>query len=89
MLNPVTQPRKGNVYAVGTGIYVGEMFVFVKENKNEYHFISIPKNVNRIVPKDKFELGLESKILDYVGPIDSKVFVLLEKQFDFNIKKNK
>lgn len=89
MLNSVTRPIKGNTYAVGTGIYVGEMFVFVKEVNNEYHFISIPKNVNRIVPKEKFELGLESKILDYVGPIDSKVFMLLEKQFAFNAKLTK
>ena len=89
MLNPVTQPKKGNIYAVGTGIYVGEMFVFVKEIDNEYNFISIPKNVNRVVPKDKFKLGLESKILDYVGPIDANVFVLLEKQFDFNTNLNK
>ncbi len=42
-------------------------------------------DVNRSVPKDKFILGIESKILDDVGPLDKKVFALLEKQFVFNL----
>jgi len=79
------KPIKGNAYAVGTGLYVGEIFVFVDETNSEYNFISIPKNVNRSVPKDKFILGIQSKILDDVGPIDKKVFSLLEKQFVFNL----
>lgn len=82
-------PLKSHAYAVGTGLYVGEMFVFVEESNNDYHFISIPKNINRSVPKDKFKLGLESKILDEVGPIDDDVFNLLEKQFEFNKKMDK
>lgn len=85
MFNPV----KGCTYAVGTGTYVGEMFVFVENDKDNYCFISIPKNVNRIVPKDKFLVGLEANIIDYVGPVDIDVFNLLEKQFVFNKKFNK
>ena len=82
-------PNKGCIYAVGTGTYVGEMFVFIEQNQNDYHFISIPKNVNREVPKDKFVLGLNSQIIDYVGQIDSDVLDLLEKQFVFNKQMNK
>jgi hypothetical protein len=82
-------PNKGCIYAVGTGTYVGEMFVFIEQNRDDYHFISIPKNVNREVPKDKFVLGLNSQIIDYVGQIDSDVLDLLEKQFVFNKQMNK
>jgi hypothetical protein len=82
-------PNKGCIYAVGTGTYVGEMFVFIEQNQDDYHFISIPKNVNREVPKDKFVLGLNSQIIDYVGQIDSDVLDLLEKQFVFNKQMNK
>jgi len=82
-------PNKGCIYAVGTGTYVGEMFVFIEQNQDDYHFISIPKNVNREVPKDKFVLGLNSQIIDYVGQIDSDVLNLLEKQFVFNKQMNK
>jgi hypothetical protein len=80
---------KGNVYAVGTGLYVGEMFVFIQENKDTYEFISIPKNENRSVPKDKFDLGIKHKILEFVNEIDKEVLVLLEKQFVFNVNLDK
>jgi hypothetical protein len=82
-------PNKGCIYAVGTGTYVGEMFVFIENKQDDYCFISIPKNVNREVPKDKFVLGLNSQIIDYVGQIDSDVLDLLEKQFVFNKQMNK
>jgi hypothetical protein len=77
-------PKKGHSYAVGAGTYVGEIFIFINEKQEEYEFISIPKNINRYIPKDKFDVGLEYKILDYVGPIEPNVFELLQKQFEFN-----
>lgn len=80
------KPKKGYIYAVGTGTYVGEMFVFVEENEDSYNFISIPKNENRCVPKEKFEIGIKYKILEDIGIMDCDVFNLLEKQFVFNKK---
>ena len=80
------KPKRGHAYAVGTGTYVGEMFVFVEETEGDYNFISIPKNKNRVVPKDKFEIGIKHKILEEVDAIDNDVFILLQKQFDFNKK---
>lgn len=77
-------PIKGYSYAVTTGTYVGEMLVYVEENIDTFHFISIPKNVNREVPKDKFFLGLESKIVEAVEEIPKAVSELLEKQYNFN-----
>ena len=78
------EPIKGNTYAIGTGVFVGEMFVFIEETKDTYEFISIPKNENRSVPKDKFHFGMKHKIVEYVEEIEKDVLVLLEKQFDFN-----
>jgi hypothetical protein len=78
------EPVKGNAYAVGTGTFVGEMFVLIKETSDTYEFISIPKNENRSVPKDKFYFGIKNKIVEYVKEIDKDVLVLLEKQFVFN-----
>jgi hypothetical protein len=82
-------PKRSHAYAVGTGKFVGEIFVFIRQEQDEYEFISIPKNINRYIPKDKFDVGLEYKILDYVGPIDNNVFELLEKQFEFNKNSDK
>ena len=83
---PKQHPHKGYAYAVTAGVYVGEMFVYVEEKDDNYHFISIPSNINRQVPKEKFEFGLVNKIVDPVTKIDSKVLKLLNKQYEYNIK---
>jgi hypothetical protein len=80
---------KGSAYGVGTGVFVGEMFVFIEETIDTYEFISIPKNQNRSVPKQKFDFGINHKILEYVKQIDNDVLTLLEKQFVFNKNLNK
>lgn len=79
-------PKRGHAYAVTTGHYVGEMLVFVQKKKDEYSFISIPKNINRDVPIEKFELGLNEGIVDHVDQIDNKVCKLLFKQYEHNLK---
>jgi hypothetical protein len=82
-------PIEGYSYAVTTGTYVGEMLVFVEENKDNFEFISIPKNKNRQVPKDKFKLGIEEKIVDVVEKLPNNIYNLLKKQFDFNRRNHK
>lgn len=83
------KPTKGSIYGVGTGSFVGEMFVFIEEKTNTYEFISIPKNQNRSVPKEKFDIGIKNKIIEYVKEIDKDVLTLLEKQFVFNTNLDK
>lgn len=83
----IPKPRK--VYAVGTGTYVGEMFVYCKTDKNNYHFLSIPKNINRTVPIDKFEYALEHKIAEFVIELPRKVYNICLKQFEYNQKNTK
>lgn len=82
-------PIKGYSYAVTTGAYVGEILIFVEEKEDNFDFISIPKNVNRYIPKDKFFYGINEKIVDVVEKIPNKVFKLLQKQFEYNKKYNK
>lgn len=79
-------PIKGHAYAVVTGDYVGEMFIYVESVNNAYNFISIPKNINRTVPKDKFEFGITNNIVDPVTKLDKNVFKLLHKQYEYNYK---
>lgn len=79
-------PQKGFAYAVTTGHFVGEMLVFVRKHKTDYSFISIPKNLNRDVPVEKFELGLSEGIVDPVNKIDNRVCKLLFKQYEYNLK---
>ena len=89
MLLKNKHPNVGHVYAVLTGTYVGEMLVFVEETNSEYKFISLPKNINREVPKDKFVLGLSDKIVEPVEKIPNGIFKLLKKQYIYNTHNSK
>jgi hypothetical protein len=82
-------PVKKHAYAVTTGLYVGEIMVFVEECNDSYNFISIPKNINRQIPIGKFQFGLDESIVEYVEEIPDDVFSILEKQFEFNQKIDK
>jgi hypothetical protein len=84
-----THPIIGYSYAVTTGTYVGEILVFIEETEEDLKFISIPKNINRTIPKEKFTLGLNQKIVEVVEQMPKSVFKLLKKQFEFNTKINK
>lgn len=82
-------PIKKYSYAVTTGAYVGEILVYVESDDVDHKFISIPKNINREVPKDKFELGLNDGIVELVSQIPKDIYNLLEKQYHFNLTKDK
>ena len=71
----------GKVYAVTTGDYVGEMFVCVDEAEDIIKFLSIPKNINRYVPKEKFEFGMNNDIIEYVDTLPDEVFDVVKAQF--------
>lgn len=81
-------PPYGYSYGILTGTYVGEILVFLEETEEDFNFISIPKNLNRSVPKNKFFSGIKSNIVDPIKQIDSDVLQLLELQYNHN-KENK
>jgi len=83
-------PSPRRTYAVTTGSFVGEMLIFIKQENNNYYFLSIPKMENREIPIDKFELGLSAHILDVVKDKMSKeIYAVCVKQFDKNLKNDK
>ena len=77
-------PSKHNIYAVVTGDYVGEMFIFVDEQDESYRFLSIPKNINRVIPKEKFEFAWNNSIIEYVETAPRVVYKVAAKQFQYN-----
>jgi hypothetical protein len=77
-------PKNRHVYAATTGIYVGEMFVYVKKDVDNYYFLSIPKMLNRVIPIDKFNLGIDNKIIDFVQVLPRDVYKICCAQFKLN-----
>lgn len=85
-VKPKVGPKERQVYAVGTGTYVGELLVFVKKVNDNYCFLSVPKNRNRIVPIDKFDFAMEHKIMEIVEELPKPVYKLCVAQFVYNEK---
>lgn len=78
-------PKKKTVYAIIGGKYLGEMFVFIEEkNANTYGFLSLPEMHIRDIPKDKFEFGLEQKIIDIIDKLPTYVYSVCVAQYKKN-----
>lgn len=78
-----------NTYAVTTGAYAGEVFIFIKQEGDIMHFLSIPENINRSIPVAKFDFGIQHSILDFVERIPSKIYKTTIKQFQKNESTNR
>ena len=70
---PSTEPKEqkpGTVYAVTGGKYLGEFFVFIEKVKGSYMFLSLPSMERRSVPYEKFQIGIEQKIMDKIDALN-------------------
>ena len=77
-------PKPPEVYAVGPGTYVGEMLVYCKKDIDNYYFLSIPKNINRIIPIEKFDYAIEHKIAEFAHKLPKPVYKICAKQYQYN-----
>lgn len=74
----------GSAYAVTTGTFVGEIFVYIKQDTKHIHFLSIPKMLNREVPLDKFEYATKNKVIEFVEKLPKNERIMCEKQYEAN-----
>lgn len=79
--------REGDMYAVQTGDYVGEMWTFIKESLRSYEFLATPKMENRSTPKDKFDIGKDNAIIEYVETVPRDIFQVIKRQWEDNEKR--
>ena len=82
-------PSKGCVYAVTAGKFLGELLVFVETKNDNFKFLSLPTMSIRDVPKDKFDVGVKSKIIDFVERLPKDIFNTCVKQYRKNSTPNK
>ena len=76
------------VYAITTGDYVGETYICVDDSSDPLKFLSIPKNINRYVPQDKFDFGMNYDIIEYIETLPTEVFEIVKAQFLYNENSN-
>lgn len=80
----VEHPVTGVIYAVVTGTYCGEMWACIGSMEKEHKFLSVPKNINRIIPKDKFAFGLKHNIIEVIEELPQDVFNVIQAQYHYN-----
>lgn len=75
-------------YAVQTGDYVGQMFIVCKITEKGVGCLSVPKMENVLVPKDKWTIGRNSDIIEYVETLPDEVYMISETQYFVNEDSN-
>lgn len=76
--------RFGNAYAVQTGDYAGQLFIFIKKSENFYEFLSTPLMENRKVPVSEFDFALKNDIIEYVKRVPRYVRNIARLKFKEN-----
>ena len=77
----LNQPKQRSVYAVTTGTYIGEFFVYIETTDNKHYFLSLPDMIVRCINQDDFESAEDNKVLDRVEKIPSNVFKICIEQY--------
>lgn len=81
--------KVGNSYAVTQGDYLGQILIYIESNKTHKGFITIPKLENLWVPKNEFDNGLESGILEFIERTPNEFRKTLTCKFAENEKSRK
>jgi hypothetical protein len=79
-------PRFGDVYAVQTGDYAGQMFILISKNEEDYDFLASPLMENQKVPFEKFDFALREGIIEYVERLPKFVRNIARAQHEENEK---
>jgi hypothetical protein len=80
--------KRGDVYAVQAGDFVGQLFNFIKTEDDNYVFLSIPLMEIQKVPVEKFDFAKKEGIIEYVESLPRNIFKVIKAQYEILEKKN-
>lgn len=78
----------GDIYAVHTGTYAGEMLIYLKNHSVDCCFLSIPTMSNRVIPKVSLEHARNTGIIKFVEKAPKYVIKVALAQYSKNEKTN-
>lgn len=76
-----TAPAARGVYGVPHGVFRGELFCFIEECSDNYCFLSLPKMIVRVIPKEKFEFAMKNSIIEFVEELPKRIYKVIEAQY--------
>lgn len=77
----------GNSYAVTQGDLLGQILIYIESTKTHKCFITIPKLENLEIPKEVFDSGVKSGIVEFIERVPYEVRVTVKAAFQQNKKK--
>lgn len=78
--------KTGSIYAVSTGTYLGEFFVYIGSSKNKRKFLSLPKMINREIENKNIDHALEKGILEFQEVLPVDIIKVCKQQYQQNEK---
>jgi len=57
--------KTGDLFAISTGSYLGEFFVFIERKSSIQYFLSLPKMINRQIDEKQIDHALSTGILEF------------------------
>lgn len=76
----------GDIYAVTTGKYLGEFFVYIESCQKSKCFLSLPKMINRRIENGKIDHAVTNNILEFQEKLPPKVRRVCIQQYQQNEK---
>ena len=80
--------KRRDCYAVHHGDYVGQMFIVCEVTEAEVGCLSVPDMKNVKVPTEKWAIGRNSDIIEYVETLPDEVYMISETQYFANEDSN-
>ena len=81
--------KKGSLYAVSTGVYLGEFFVYMNSNNKQKNFLSLPKMINRSIDDKNIEHAVKKGILEFQEVLPVHIIDVCTKQYEKNLHRRK
>lgn len=76
--------KEGKAYAVTVGHLIGKMLIYMDKTETDYGFLVIPEMKNEWIPKETFDSGLKSGIVEYIERLPRYVRQTSKVQFTQN-----
>lgn len=76
----------GDIYAVTTGRYLGEFFVYMESCPTSRKFLSLPEMVNREIENKHIDHALSKNIIEFQQKLPAYVRKMCVKQYKQNEK---
>lgn len=70
------------IYAVTSGKYLGQFFVYMDKIDDNIVFLSLPDMDKVTVTTEKFNFAIENKILDPVEDVPKEIYNLCKEHYD-------